>query len=502
MCRCKRIYIFSFKVLFAFIFFGCSTNTQVNDQLELGLAPSNDPLEIDLEETETQIKEIKVELIPQNNCGGMAEIENGIEHSQAVQHTMDVGLGYGLSADGSVKIFGTGVSLGAEVAASLGYAYGTEEIVNRSITVKAAPGTNMEHKISFQEVYENGVATVSLENEIEIVPFSFRTDFKLEAVESVDRGCPASPAPVTPTPTPTPQPTLVPSVTPTATPTPEGMAFIPSGVFTMGTDLKDDDQYLPLQPVFLDAYRIDMMEVTNKEFADFVMRSSYEPIPSTNGYSFQFVDGLYKQLDGYTWHTPYGVGSNAEDFPNHPVVNVSWEDANAYCLDQNKRLPSEAEWEKAARGVDGLIYPWGNSFSIDDETMSEWVDIRTAKANFCDVNCEFHQKDDINFYDDGAIRTRHVGSYALGRSPYGVWDLSGNVWEWVNDTFADEYIPGPNEDGIVSNPIGGDETGSNKVIRGGSWDNTEPQLTTFFRRKHLRNHSFVKVGFRCAMDAE
>ncbi len=148
--------------------------------------------EIGIELLGSEEREFKVETVPQNNCGGSAEVENVVEKSRSVSHTMEVGGEYRISASGEVKILGTGVELGTEVATMLGYGYGAEESLSRSITVKASPGTNMEHTISLLEVYENGEASVDVNGILELVPFSFRDDFAIKLVSSRNLGCPTA----------------------------------------------------------------------------------------------------------------------------------------------------------------------------------------------------------------------------------------------------------------------------------------------------------------------
>lgn len=202
--------------------------------------------------------EFNTELVLQNNCGGSAEVENDYEWTRTIDHSMKVEGEYSISAEGDVKLFGTGVGVGAEVAASLGYQYGTQEAIARSITVKAGPGTNMEHKISFREIYEKGSAAVELNGNLELIPFSFRSDFALELIESRDLGCPIteestgtptelptqiSTSEPTSSNTPMPEPTptiLVPTSTPPNTPEPQNP---PSSVEDTSTIIGTDYFY-------------------------------------------------------------------------------------------------------------------------------------------------------------------------------------------------------------------------------------------------------------------
>ncbi len=278
----------------------------------------------------------------------------------------------------------------------------------------------------------------------------------------------------TPTPTFTQTPSVTPSQTPSATPTAElgegtpsatltlapeitddfgiEMVLVEEGVFLMGSDSGDTDES-PAHLANLNAYYIDKYEVTNAAYRACVADLGCE-LPKNTRYYLQ------------------------PDHPEHPVVYVTWEMANAYCEWRGARLPTEAEWEKAARGTDSFSYPWGNFF------------VRSA-LNYCEQNCEYSWKDP--FGNDGFAMTSPVGSYEAGVSPYGVYDMAGNVSEWVYDWYAEDYYRNSNRD----NPIG-PESGIYRVLRGGSWYNKAVDLQTF-RRSALRpNVAYNYTGFRCA----
>jgi len=220
------------------------------------------------------------------------------------------------------------------------------------------------------------------------------------------------------------------------------MIEIPAGVFVMGSD-GDDPEDAPAHQVDLPAYEIDEFEVTNVDFETFVQATGY------------VTDA--EQAGKKSWRDSFGEGR-----ASHPVVRVTWNDAVAYCTWLDKRLPSEAEWEKAARGTEGYRYPWGN----------EWD---PAKANTKAA---------------GLRGTAAVGSYGAGASPYGVEDMAGNVWEWTADWY--QAYPGNS----VADAYYGETC---RVTRGGGWFDTEPQVTTFNRNcADPVKTAIDELGFRCA----
>ncbi len=228
-----------------------------------------------------------------------------------------------------------------------------------------------------------------------------------------------------------------------------------------------DRDELPRHRVMLDAFYIDRFEVSNALFDKFVKATGRQTMAEIEGESavWRLQDGRWQrpQIKGATWRAPNGPGSSAQ--PTHPVVQVSWFDAVAYCEWAGKRLPTEAEWEKAARGADGYRFPWGN----------EWDPTR------------------LNGFRGGNSAPTPVGTYPRGASPYGVHDMAGNVWEWVADWYGEGYY----KVSPAQNPPGPAE-GKARVARGGSWLDG-PVLNETTRRLAPRpSWRSNGRGFRCA----
>lgn len=231
------------------------------------------------------------------------------------------------------------------------------------------------------------------------------------------------------------------------------MALIPAGEFIMG--MKDDDPLglvwtTPQRKVFLPAYYIDKYEVTNREYKKFA---------DATGRKAPFDD----QHDTiYNWKD----GKHHKNLDDHPVALVDWYDADAYCRWAGKRLPAEEEWEKAARGTDGRLWPWGNKFD-------------KFKANTVDFEVEM---------------TMPAGSFPEGASPYGVMDMAGNLFEWTSDWY--KAYPG-------SKRIHPDYGEKYRVTRGGAWISpADPYAYTMSRTAQLPDHRHRSIGFRCAKSAK
>lgn len=254
---------------------------------------------------------------------------------------------------------------------------------------------------------------------------------------------------------------------------PEGMVYVAGGPFLMGnsSDLQTADD-APAHRVCINGFYIDKYEVTNAQFKKFVDATGYVTDEERNADS----------TDAATWRHPYGPDSNADDMADYPVVCVTWNDANAFARWADKRLPTEAEWEKAARGPDGRIFPWGNTNATD------------ATANVADKTISVK-------WGNASINDAHktaapVGSFPKGKSVYGAEDMAGNVWEWCADWWGSGYY----KNSPPNNPTG-PNTGEFKTIRGGSWFyNLDGARTT--QRMYFRPEgSSAAIGFRCVADA-
>lgn len=267
-----------------------------------------------------------------------------------------------------------------------------------------------------------------------------------------------------------PPPPATPTLEPGATAMAEidGMVqvYVPAGDFEMGSAEDDPDANSdenPQHTVYLDAFWIDQIEVTNAMFAEFLNQQGNQE------------EGGVTWLDEANWaliEQVNGSFQSKNSFADHPAIGVSWYGATAYCAWAERRLPTEAEWEKAAGGIltqEGpRRYPWGN------DAPSEEL------ANYSGSS-------------DGYSRTSPVGNYPAGASPYGALDMAGNVWEWVSDSYdSNYYASSPRK-----NPSG-PSTIITKALRGGSWDISGPDIRVRDRGRGVANLRDESVGFRCA----
>lgn len=256
----------------------------------------------------------------------------------------------------------------------------------------------------------------------------------------------------------------------------EAMVDIPRGPFLMGSDHGEPAER-PVHRVVLSAFSIDRFETTNAEFAAFVSATGYVTDSERSGVGWDW-GGKWREIKGANWRHPHGPASSIQGLERHPVVQVSWNDAQAYCRWRGKRLPTEAEWERAARGSGDRTYPWGNELPRDGTCY---------RASYGSDECCRPNTGDGYFF------TAPVGSFPLGRSPFGVEDLAGNVWEWVEDWFDPEfYRRSPS-----TNPVNS-TVRDRKVIRGGGWGNNPFGLRSTLRHANPPGMGLSMVGYRCA----
>lgn len=282
----------------------------------------------------------------------------------------------------------------------------------------------------------------------------------------------------------------------------EGITFVyvPAGEFLMGStesqveaalalcrqyqadcDIEEYLDELPQHRVYLDPFWIMRTEVTNAEFARF---------NEAGGYTKE----EYWTSDGWAWRNAHNItgaphwGSANLNSPQQPVVGVTWYEAAAYAKwlgatsGYSIRLPTEAEWEKAARGTDGRIFPWGHAWNA-------------SRANFCDSNCPDGGQADSG--SDGYAVTAPVESYSAGASPYGLLNMAGNAFEWTNDWYSAGYYA----NSPARNPTGPDD-GDERVLRGGAWNFPPTETRTSFRSYEPPDLQASDVGFRLVVEEE
>ena len=277
------------------------------------------------------------------------------------------------------------------------------------------------------------------------------------------------------------------------------MVYVPAGEFTMGNTDEQIEQIVqdcldrygeseecrqeiggglrPVHSVSLDSFWLDQTEVTNAMYTAFLNNQGnqsedgidwFEPGAGHHGIVYGFIREqaeVFKTLAGYE---------------EYPVIEVSWYGAAAYCNWVGGRLPTEAEWEYAARGPDANLYPWGNKFEGE-------------RTNYCDSMCTYDWRDPN--ISDGAARWTSVGSYPAGASWVGALDMAGNVHEWVSDYWSDSYAPQIE----FKNPTG-PESGDLRVSRGGSWFDRSYRMSTTCRKGLTPSSARMHwIGFRCVI---
>jgi eukaryotic-like serine/threonine-protein kinase len=288
---------------------------------------------------------------------------------------------------------------------------------------------------------------------------------------------PSTPTVVPPTlaSTATPEPTYTKTNTPTSLPLPpadapakaawvsplDGMTlvYIPPDQYRIGSLDTDTQAWInekPQHPVNLSGFWMDKTEVTNAMYARCVQAGAC---------------AVKKMVMSRTRDSYFGN----KEFDNFPVIFVSWNDARTYCAWAGRKLPSEAQWEAAARGPDGRKYPWGNSSpTCQNVNFASRIDMQGGKSSLCVGD------------------TTVAGKYPQGASLFGILDMAGNVWEWVADWNSPNYLVKPNQDPV------GPADGEDRVIRGGGFFTDAKYVRTAMRSWHQPDYSSNEVGFRCA----
>ncbi|MFJ5739284.1 formylglycine-generating enzyme family protein [Streptomyces microflavus] len=280
-----------------------------------------------------------------------------------------------------------------------------------------------------------------------------------------------------------------------------GAVALPGGLFRMGTDdpaANPGDGEGPVREVVLSPFRIDAHAVTNARFAAFVKDTGHVTDAERLGWSYVFAGFLtpeqvrahpgpagtpwWRGVPHASWRTPEGPGSGVGDRARHPVVHVTWDDATAYAAWAGKRLPTEAEWEYAARGgLDRARYPWGDELT----PRGRW------RCNIWQGQFPL-----VDTAEDGWTGTAPVDAYRP--NAFGLYNVVGNVWEWVADRFTASHTAAPRTD-----PRGPDE-GDRRVMRGGSYlchDSYCNRYRVAARTANTPDSSSGNCGFRCAADA-
>ncbi len=237
------------------------------------------------------------------------------------------------------------------------------------------------------------------------------------------------------------------------------MVTVPAGWFVMGDDQGPLPDARPAHRVYLNTFAIDRFEV------------------STAQYGMCVTSGACPASERTSSETRQNYFGN-KAFASYPVIGVTYADAVAFCNWRKARLPTEAEWEKAARGTDQRIYPWGQRFD-------------PTRLNYCDRNCELPWRDAQ--HDDGYADTSPINAFPSGASPYGALNMAGNVWEWVSDWYDPNYYahsPARNPQGPAN--------GTQRITRGGGIFDDHVFTTSAMRRRFTPDVASTSVGFRCA----
>jgi formylglycine-generating enzyme required for sulfatase activity len=260
------------------------------------------------------------------------------------------------------------------------------------------------------------------------------------------------------------------------------MACVPVGSFVIGQTtcvFAGCEKEVNGGSVNLKAFWIDRSEVTNAQFIQFVAKTGFRTNAEQVGNSA--VYGFAVPVSGANWRSPQGSGSSIDGKSDHPVVQLNWFAASEYCSFVGGLLPTEAQWERAARGTDGRLFPWGND--LPDDFLLNAAD-RNLPAP--------HARQDKN---DGFQYTSPVGHYPAGDSPYGLHDMAGNAWEWTRSVYVNyPYLPNDGRE-IVGQPA----PDFLVVLRGGSWYDDYGSVRSTLRYGGPAQSATDGTGFRCVV---
>ena len=271
------------------------------------------------------------------------------------------------------------------------------------------------------------------------------------------------------------------------------MVYVPAGYFLRGTTKAEAEALgrqfgdffgveTPQRSIYLSAYYIDKFEVTNRQYGAFLdALERGDPHP------------LHPDAPPDKDYTPTYWRDRRLNGLDHPVTAVDWYDADAYCRWAGKTLPTEAQWEKAARGPDGLAYPWGDTWQA---SYSNNVESTFGHPVLGDRQWVLL----LGNLDLDAMTgfTQAVGSFPQGASPYGAYDMGGNLWEWVRDRYVkDYYHAAPSHD-----PPGPATDSPYRVLRGGCWSSHRGKIRAAYRNYDLAADRHLEIGFRCVLAAE
>jgi formylglycine-generating enzyme required for sulfatase activity len=388
------------------------------------------------------------------NCQGARDSEKTEERSKTYSTDLRIEVSNTVAAEVGGDIIAAKATLSDEIGVALGVTIGAQTEIKSSVKIVTPPGQKTVAHLQWKEEWTSGTIAVSRPDgtPVDILPFSVLNSLTLEQLDVQTINCETGVAVengstvqiITAGDTPVPVPT---STGQADVP----MVLIPSEEFSMGRVYGGEDNEKPAHIVLLEEYYIDKYEVTNQAYAACVDGGVCQPPLKLSS---------DKRPDYYT----------SPDYRNFPVVNVDWNQANTYCAWRGARLPTEAEWEKAARGVDAKdkLYPWNNE---------EVEESKCSFGNFAACKPD----------------TTEVGSYPDGVSPYGVYDMAGNVWEWVADWYGFDYY----QLSPKTNPLG-PSTGKYRVLRGGAWNSPSTEVRVTYRTRYYPYIYAFNLGFRCA----